>query len=424
MLIYRTLSILLFPFIELYLFYRVYKKKEDKHRLRERFGKATVNRPETDIVWLHAVSVGETNSALILVDELLKSWPQVTILFTTTTLTSAKVVAEKLPQYQGRVLHQFLPVDAYVCVRNFLNFWRPAIAIFVESEIWPNLLTEANKMGSALFLVNARMSEKSVGKWYLASKFGFKVFDNFFAIVAQTTEDQKRLQQLTKNEVVFFGNLKSQAQNLEYNSADLATLKSQIGTRKFWLAASTHQGEEQSVLQTHLQLKKHFPDLLTILVPRHPNRAEEVKNLLKEVEVAQRSKKENIVDTTEIYLADTLGELGIFYRLSNIAFIGGSLLPIGGHNPFEPIKLGCAVISGLQVFNFKEIYRNLQEQDACAMVENAAELAQQVQLLLQNDESREAMARKATSVIEDSNNIAAKIVDKISQIIVTEAISR
>ena len=357
MLIYRILSVILFPFIEIYLFYRVAKKKEDKKRLKERFGHATQSRPEGDVIWLHAVSVGEMNSALILVEELLKSSPQTSVLFTTTTLTSASIIAAKIPNFKGNVIHQFLPIDSYYCVLNFLNFWQPKTAIFVESEIWPNLIAEARNTGAATFLVNARMSEKSAKKWRWARMLGFSIFDYFSAIFAQTEEDKKRLQKLTDQEISFYGNLKSQAQNLNFNEAELAKLKSQIGSRKFWLAASTHKGEEEFVVQTHQLLKKDFPDLLTIIVPRHPNRADEIKSLFGNASFAQRSTNQNIESTTEIYLADSLGELGIFYRLANFTFLGGSLMEIGGHNPFEAIKLGCVVISGRKVFNFKEIYQ-------------------------------------------------------------------
>ncbi|MDX2083226.1 MAG: 3-deoxy-D-manno-octulosonic acid transferase [Rickettsiales bacterium] len=414
---YRILSILLFPFLELYLFYRVYKKKEDKKRLRERFGEASQNRPEGDIIWLHAVSVGEVNSALILIDELFKTFPRSFILFTTTTLTSASIVAAKIPQFKGRVIHQFLPIDSYGCVKDFLNFWEPSKVIFVESEIWPNLIFESHKIGALVFLVNARISNKTFFKWNLASKIGFRIFDYFDLIFVQSSEDQKRFLSLSKNEVLFFGNLKSQALNLNVDNFELNKLQDQIGRRKFWLAASTHKGEEEIILQTHLELKKDFSDLLTIIVPRHPARAEEIKNLFGEIKLAQRSQKQSITNATEIYLADTLNELGTFYSLANFAFIGGSLLEIGGHNPFEAIKLNCAVISGAQVFNFKEIYKSLEEQNACVIINSATELSKKVGDFLRNHDAPKAMSVKALDVIKNSDNIAKKIVEKIDQVL-------
>ena len=412
--IYRALSVILFPFIELYLFYRVYKKKEDKKRLRERFGKPTQERPDGDLTWIHAVSVGETNSALIFVDELLKTNPKTTILFTTTTLTSAATLAAKLPDFNGKVIHQFLPIDSLFCVRDFLHSWQPKNVIFFESEIWPNLISEAHKLGAKLSLVNARMSEKSIKKWAIAKMFGFNIFENFDMIFAQSQEDQNRLSKLTSKEVFFYGNLKSQAHGLNFNPDELEKLKSQIGTRKFWLAASTHKGEEEIIIQTHKELKKTFPDLLTILIPRHPNRNEEVKSLFGEIKSAQRSKNEPILDSSEIYLADTLGELGTFYNLANFTFLGGSLLPIGGHNPFEPIKLKCAVISGSHTFNFKEIYRILTQQNACIIVESSEELTKKVKEFLEDESATKTLIEKSSQAIAGSENISKKITAKMN----------
>jgi len=409
MTLYRFLSIALSPLILLYLLFRVFKKKEDQSRLKERFGLASVKRPKADVIWLHAVSVGEANSSLILVEELLKHDDKISILFTTTTLTSASVIASKLPNFKGRVIHQFLPVDSYFCVKNFLNFWRPKITIFVESEIWPNLIFESRKSGAATFLVNARMSEKSGLKWQFARKINFNIFDYFTAIFAQTIEDQNRLKKLTENEVLFFGNLKSQAQNLSFNESELVKITAQIAKRKIFVAASTHKGEEEFVIQAHQQLKKKFPDLLTILILRHPNRADEVKSLLNGINFAQRSKNENVAKATELYLVDTLGELGIFYRLAEFAFIGGSLLEIGGHNPFEAIKLNCAVISGRGVFNFKEIYASLEKENAAIMLNSGEQLSSAVEKLLNDDELRKAMTDKASQLIENSENIAANL---------------
>lgn len=417
MLIYRILSILLYPLIELYLLFRVIKKKEDKQRLRERFGCATQARPEGHVIWLHAVSVGEANSALILVDELLKFSPEVSILFTTTTLTSASIIAAKLPQFKGRVIHQFLPVDSYFSVQNFLTFWHPRAAIFVESEIWPNLIYEARNMGIPAFLVNGRMSEKSTRNWRWAKKIGCKIFDYFATIIAQTAEDQKRFQQLTDQPVLFYGNLKSQAQNLFVDEEKLTKLKQQIKSRKLLVAASTHKGEEEIILRSFDDVKKEFPDLLLIIIPRHPNRIEEIKLLLRGRNFVQRSKNENIAETTEIYLADSLGELGIFYSLANFAFIGGSFLPIGGHNPFEAIKLNCAVISAAHVFNFKEIYHDLTQSKSCIMVNSAEELTMAVKNFLNDEEFVKNISSNAARLIKNSDDISKKIVTKIDQIL-------
>lgn len=420
MLIYRIFSILILPLLAPYLLIRIIKKKEDKNRFQERFGFATKQRPEGRVIWLHAVSVGEVNSAFSLISELLSYAENISILLTTTTLTSAKIAATKLPEFRGRVTHQFLPFDSYFCVKKFLNFWRPRVAIFIESEIWPNLIFEARKQGVLSFLVNARMSEKSRDKWQLARKFGFKIFDNFAAIFVQKKSDEEVFKSITDQEVLFYGNLKSQAQDLAFDQEKLAQLKAEIGQRKFWLAASTHKGEEEIVISVHHELKKDFPDLLTIIVPRHPNRAEEIKSLLSEINFAQRSKHELITNTTEIYLADSLNEMGIFYRLANFAFIAGSLVDVGGHNPYEPVKLGCAVISGSRVFNSQEIYDKLSAQNACVMINSQEELVMNVRKLLRDQDEVRRLSSKASQVIsesEDLENIAKKIVKKIDQMV-------
>jgi 3-deoxy-D-manno-octulosonic-acid transferase len=412
--VYRFLSILLFPIIEIYLFWRVYKKKEDKKRLRERFGKPTKLRPEGDLMWLHAVSVGETNSALIFVEELLKKFPKSSILFTTTTLTSAAILEAKIHQFNDRVIHQFLPIDSLFCVKDFLNFWRPHKVFFIESEIWPNLIFEAAQGGSELYLINARMSEKSAKRWDWANFFGLNIFDQFKMIFAQSVEDQKRISKLTQNEVFFCGNLKSQASKLEVKQLELEKLKKQIGSRKFWLAASTHKGEEEIALRIHRQLKQNFPDLLTIIIPRHPNRGEEITNLFGDSKFSQRSKNHEIAADCEIYLADTLGEIGTFYQLGDFVFLGGSMVEVGGHNPFEPIKLGCAVISGRHVFNFAEIYAELEREKACFLASDENELFQKIQAILSDKTLSDELRAKGAKMIGELESVSEKILSKIA----------
>jgi len=413
MFIYRILSVALYPFIELYLFWRAYKNKEDKKRLKERFGISKIQRPEGGLIWIHAVSVGESNSAFILVEELLEKFPRAKILFTTTTLTSAEVVAQKIIQFQGRVIHQFLPIDSYFCVKNFFDHWTPDMVVFVESEIWPNMIYEAKERNNPLFLVNARLSKDSISKWNLVKFLGVKVFDKFDVIYAQSLDDQARLQKLTKNKVEHFGNLKAQAKNLEFDKNELEKLKLKTIDRPLFVAVSTHKGEEEIIIETHKNLKNDFPNLLTIIVPRHPNRSSEIQQLFVGLQYAVRSKKDHISAATEIYLADSLGELGIFYSLANFAFIGGSLVEVGGHNPFEAMKLNCAVISGDKVFNFKEAYADLEKQNCCVIVKSKEQLLEQVKNFLQNKKLPQELSDKARGAIIVSDNIAEKIVENI-----------
>ncbi len=417
MLIYRILSVALYPFLELYLFWRVYKKKEDKYRLKERFGVATIKHPQKSIIWLHAVSVGESNSALVLVDGLLKEFPDSVILFTTTTLTSAQIIGKKITQYNGRVIHQFLPIDSYFCVKSFFDFWQISLAIFVESEIWPNLIDEAAQRQIPAFLINARLSLESLKKWKTAKFFGINIFDKFSTIFAQSVQDQQRIQNVVSSEVEYLGNLKSQASELEVNLAEVTKLKSQIGSRPLFVAVSTHQGEEEIILDAHKTLKKDFADLLTIIVPRHPNRAGEIITLFSNFNYAQRSKGQGVESSTEIYLADTIGELGIFYSLSNFAFIGGSLAKVGGHNPFEAIKLNCAVISGNQVFNFTQTYEDLLEDRGCIIVESKEQLTSAVSDMLQDEDMASTIAQAASASIKESQNTVSQVISRIAHFV-------
>ena len=289
------------------------------------------------------------------------------------------------------------------------------MAIFVESEIWPNMIYEASRLGIPSFLVNARISKKSFAKWNFARKIGFDVFDYFSIIFVQMQEDKESFAKLSDSEILFLGNLKSQGQVLVVDEKKLSELKSQISNRQIFLAASTHKGEEEIIIATQQKLKKEFPNLLTIIILRHPNRADEVKSLIGDIKFAQRSKNEIISDPTEIYLVDTLGELGIFYSLTNFTFLGGSLFEIGGHNPFEPINLNCAVISGRGVSNFKEIYKKLEEAKACLMVNNIDELFLTVSDLLNKEDDCKSLVNKAKGVIQNSNNVVKDIIIKIAE---------
>ena len=419
--IYQIFSTIILPFLFFYILNRKKKSKEHPHRFLERFAITKIAKPQNcQLFWVHAVSVGESNSAWILIENLLKFSKNINILFTSTSTTSAQIIEQKILQnelFKNRVIHQFLPVDSYLIVQKFLNHWKPRACIFVESEIWPNFIYCARKKAILSFLIHARISQKSASQWLLLKKLGFNIFDYFSTIFAQSLQDKNLLQNLTKNNIFYEGNLKSQNSKLEVDEQKLQELKTQIGGRKIWLCASTHEGEEGLILSTHQRLKKQFPNLLTIIVLRHPNRAGEVSELLKNINFSQRSKNQNIIESTEIYLADSLGELGIFYSLTNFTFIGGSLLEIGGHNPFEAIQLNCAVISGSRVFNFAEIYADLQQKNACEIVKNGDELCEIVQKFLQNPELILPYSDNAKKAIANSHNTSQKIIEKLDAIL-------
>lgn len=384
MVLYRILSILLSPLIDFYLFIRKNKAKEDKARFAERLGYASVNRPQGKLIWVHCASVGESNSVWPLINKILENNSKANILFTSGTVTSAEQIAKKLP---NRVIHQFVPVDKYFAVKRFIKHWKPDFAMFVESELWPNLIYETKKSGCRLALVNARISQKSFKRWQFFKKIGFNIFDNFSICFAQSKQDLERFQALGLKNSHYLGNLKTVCPDPKINSDKLAEFSAATLGRKIWLAASTHAGEEQIVIRVHKELRKHFPNLLTVIAPRHPNRLHEIMQLFpNDFNAAVRSLSQQINGSTEFYIANTLGELSLFYKACQVALIGGSMLDnIGGHNPYEAIKAGCVAVSGIYVANFSEIYEDLVKNNACVMVKNEDELTKALIELLNDN---------------------------------------
>lgn len=409
--IYQILSIFLSPLIDLYLAFRKLHKKEDIHRFNERLGYSKINRPDGFLIWIHSASVGESKSAITLIEALLKKYPQINVLITSGTITSATQISKNLPL---RTIHQYIPVDKFFSVRRFLKHWQPNLAIFVESELWPNLIIRTKKSGCKLILVNGRISDESFKGWKILHKFGFNLLKNFSICFSQSKIDQQKFITLGVKNTHFVGNLKSASASLKVNQEQLETLQKQIGNRKFWLAASTHKGEEEIIIKTHQKLKEYFPDLLTIIAPRHPNRLEEIIKLIPQnIKIAVRSQNQSLANC-EIYLADTLGELGTFYSLSKISLICGSLLDkIGGHNPFEALQLESVILSGCYVANFKETYQELKNSQSCLMVKDEQELLLGLLKLMQDKNYYLSLLEKIRN--QKSNN--GKVVEDIIKII-------
>ena len=314
-------------------------------RMHERLGHASIARPPGPLVWFHGASVGESLSVLALIEALLEREPGLNVLITSGTATSAEVLAKRMPP---GCQHQFAPLDAPGPVARFLDTWRPDAGIFVDSEIWPNMLVMARDAGTRLALVNARLSQKSVEGWQKYPDTSAFVLDRFALIVAQNREAADRLRSMRAPEdrLRTGVNLKSTAKPLPVDELELARLRGLLGERPQWLASSTHAGEEEAVLRAHKRVLSAHPAACLILVPRHPERADEVMGLIRAegLSVAQRSRGDALTEDTQVYLADTLGEMGLWYRLSPIVFMGGSLREIGGHNPYEPAVFGAAIL--------------------------------------------------------------------------------
>lgn len=379
--LYRAASLLGDPLIRLYFARRRRRGREDPVRHAERRGVASLPRPAGPLAWLHAASVGEAISVLCLIERLRRDRPGLALLVTTGTVTSAAIMADRLPP---DVLHQYAPADHPLWVRRFLDHWRPDLALWVESEFWPNLLRAIAARGVPLVLVNARISPRSYAGWMRLPRTIARLLGCFALCLAQSTADGDKLRALGAGNVRVPGNLKFAADALPVDAAELDRMRALLGARPVWTAISTHPGEEEAVAASHRSIAARHPGLLTVIVPRHPGRGAAIARDLAAAghRVARRAAGEEIGPDTGIYIADTVGELGLFCRLAPIAFIGGSLVPHGGQNLLEAAKLGCAVLHGPSMANFAAIVEEMRAAGATETVGDAAGLAAAVDRLL------------------------------------------
>ena len=373
--------------------------KEDEDRLDERRGIPSEPRPKGPLIWFHAASVGESLSLLELIRRMGEDRPELNFLVTTGTVTSAQVMAARLP---AGAVHQFVPVDVLPWVRRFLDHWKPDLAVWTESEFWPALLTETRARAIPMVLINARMSKASHDRWrWFLRPMVRKLLRKFDIAHVQDdiTAGYLRRLGLPAERLHVTGTLKEGAAALPVDEAERTRMARHLNGRPVWLSASTHEGEEEKVLEAHTQALRVNHRLLLILVPRHPNRADEVAALIDRhrLSVARRSEGELPDTDTQVYLADTMGELGLWYRLAPISFVGGSLEPIGGHNPFEPAALGSAILHGPYVTNFVDIFQRLTEAHAARLVTSPGSLAEAV-TDLQNPDKAAELAHAAWEV--------------------------
>ena len=397
---YRAISRMIHPIARPFLRRRSQRGKEVPERLNERMGIASLPRPAGTLLWFHAASVGETNVVLPLIDALRRERPDLGILLTTVTVTSARIAAARLPK---GAIHQFVPLDTPGFVKRFLSHWRPSMALFIESEIWPNLIMDADKRRIPLFLLNARISDRSFKRWLKLRGLSRPIFSRFAVVLAQSDALAKRLVKLGARKVISAGNLKFNSPPPPIDPAELARLKDAVGGRPVFLAASTHPGEDEIVVEAHKALVAGHPDLLTIIVPRHPERGTEIAAMImgQGLRGARRSAGAAPAAETAIYVADTVGELGLFYSLAPFAFIGGSLVPHGGQNPIEAVKLGAGVITGPHWHNFPEVYQALAQEGGCRFVTSQEDLIQTARALFDDPASLDLMRSRAENTVKE-----------------------
>ena len=381
--------------------------KEDVNRMGERWGRTAQERPKGKIVWFHAASVGETQSILPLIDALLTARADVHVLITSTTRTSAEMLQAGLPD---RVTHQMAPYDTVQASRAFLDHWRPDVAIWIESELWPRMLVEVGRRGVPRLLLNARVSARTAQRWAKFGKTAFAILSQFDLIQVQEKTTLEALAQvgLKGASVVLTGSLKQDRPPLDCDAGALADLQQAIGGRAVWCASSTHAGEEEIILAAHRDIGG-----LLILVPRHVDRAAAIAALCADAGflVAQRSKNDPITPQTQVYLADTMGELGLWYRLAPVAFIGGSLTPVGGHNPYEAAQLDTAIVHGPHVENFAKIYAVLGDAGATKHAGDAGSLTQVVANI--DAPTQRLMVQAAHAVLEEGSGATQAALDAI-----------
>ncbi len=399
---YLTATRLAAPAIALWLRARARRGKEDPARLGERWGRPGAARPAGPLVWLHGASVGEATAILPLRDALRATEPRLTALMTTGTVTGAQALDARLG---ARDLHQFLPVDAGAAPRRFLAHWRPDLAVWTESEFWPRLMVETDRAGTPMALVNARLSARSAAAWARRPRMAAALLNRFRLVHAQDPESAARLRALglAPERLRQGGTLKSAVRLPEPPPEALATARAAIGRRPVWLAASTHAGEDAAILAAHARLD---PATLLILAPRHPDRGDRVADEIAAagLPAAQRSRGERPTPETRVWLADTLGEMGLWYRLAPVAIVGGSLADpgagAGGHTPFEPAAAGAAILHGPDIRNFAPVYGALKAEGAAEEVDGPESLARAVAALLADPDRRALMAARARAVAE------------------------
>ena len=402
--IYRLITILLYPIFIILIYLRKLFNKEDDNRYKEKIFHSNFFPNRNDkkkLIWFHAASIGEVQSIFPLVKKLNNENNDLEFLITTVTLSSGNIVKKKFFAYKN-VNHRYFPLDVNFLIKSFLNKWKPNLVIFIDSEIWPNLIFEIKKRKTPIALINGRITKKSFNKWMLISKFAKKIFSTFDLCLAASKESEKNLKELSVKNLIYFGNIKFAA---EVEQKDLTDKYLEILKKKtFWCAASTHKGEEIICLKAHLNLRKTYKDLITIIIPRHINRCIEIRDLCNKHKLSSQvlNDKELIKDNCEIIIINSFGALSKFYNYSKSVFIGKSMIKklekVSGQNPIEAAKLKCKIYHGPYVYNFKEIYDLLKSYKISEEINGEKDLCEKLSRDLKNSEDDE---NKTTDIIND-----------------------
>ena len=396
LIIYRLILNLIFLLSPLIIIYRLLKKKEDIKRFKEKFCFFSKKKSYGNLIWFHGASVGEIKSIIPIIEKLERDKKVKKILITSNTLSSSKIIS----QYKfKKTLHQFFPIDTNFLSQKFLNFWKPSVAFFIDSEIWPNMFYNLEKKKIPIVLLNGRITKKTFKNWSLVPSFSRNIFSKFELCLSSSIESKKFLTKLGAKKVKFLGNLKfsqSEKENFELSQK----LKKFFLNRKIWCASSTHNNEEIFCGKIHIELKKKYKNLLTIIIPRHVDRAKYIKSDLNELNLTVHSHEDigKIKRETDIYLVNTYGKTKSFYNHCKNVFLGGSLISHGGQNPLEAAQFGCNVLHGPNVFNFSEIYKFLQKNNIAKKVANQSDMLSELDKLFGRKNPSKQIQKKLNSI--------------------------
>lgn len=409
------------PAAGLVLRHRLKRGKEDPARLPERMGRPGRPRPQGRLVWLHGASVGETVTLTPIVARLMQQG--LNVLVTSGTVTSARVMAERLP---AGAIHQFIPLDSPRFMRRFLKHWRPELGLVAEAELWPNMLIEARKLDIPMMLLNGRMSDRSHARWMRQQAAARMLLSHFEIVLAHSRLDAERFERLGAPRVVMAGNLKYDVAPPPADPAALALMEGAVSGRPVWIAASTHPGEDEIVIDAHLRIAARLPRLLTIIAPRHPVRGAEIEALARGMGVPAACRSAGLMPdrAVDLYVCDTVGELGLFYRLCPVAFLGGSLVEHGGQNPIEPAKLQAAIVHGPHVHNFTDVYAALDGSGGAVKVTDAGALAGQVHAWLTDGAAARAVGRVAQAQVNRLGGAADRTMAAIEPLLARSQLAR
>lgn len=417
--LYKGLFALISPLLKGYFYARCWTGKDEPENVRNHFGEATLERPEGRLMWVHAVSIGESTAALTFINHVKEQFPNLdlNVLITTITTTSAGILRPKIAKIP-RCYHQFGVADNPAWVRKFLEHWRPDVAVFLESEIWPNTVDELHRRGIPTFLLNARLSPRSFKRWKLVKGFLGEVLQKFTGILAQSEADREKYSFFSPKNTKVIDNLKYANPVLPCNEDLLEKMREMCREKAVFVAASTHEGEEEIILEAHKKLREKY-DLVTVIIPRHLTRVKRVCEIIEkhgEERFVLRSKIEmgnDCSDKIDIVVVDTFGEVGTFFRIADICFVGGSLVPIGGHNLHEPVALGKPVLHGIHTENCREIKDMLASAGVAFEVKNAEEIYDVCNRLLSR---RDELGRICERCLATTKNDALKQIDAAMQL--------